>query len=379
MTLVLTEEQQLLQNSAREFVRATFAVDQVRQFRDGDQPLGYSREYWRQMADLGWAGIIFPERYGGLDLGFAELGVVLEELGRYIAPQPFLSTVLLAGNAILLAGGEEQKQAWLPGICAGNKVLALAFQEVGRFSPWQVSTMAEAIPDGFIISGEKRFVLDGYGADQLVVLARTSDSAGDRKGLTLFLVDPDASGVDITALKILDSRNAALIKFDQVNVSTGQIIGEIGLAADVLDTVFDQASAGLTAELTGTISEAFERTIEYLKTRQQFGALIGTFQALKHRAADMFCECELAKSLNMEALRAIDDQYEDCSAIVSAAKARISDTANLIGRESIQMFGGIGMTDEEDIGLFMKRARVAEVTLGDSSYHRERFATLSGF
>ena len=384
MALILNEEQTLLKNSAREFVSATFLVDQVRQFRDGEyrdseQSLGYSREHWQQMAELGWTGIIFPEQYGGLGLGYAELGVVLEELGRSLAAQPFLSTVLLAGNAILLGGSEAQKEAWLPGICAGEKVLALAFQETGRFSPWQVATRAEATADGFRISGEKRFVLDGHGADQLVVLARTSGSTGDKEGLTLFLLAPHASGIETTELSVLDSRNAAIIKLDNTEVSTSQVLGEVGRAADILDSVFDSATAGLNAELLGTMSEAFERTLEYLKTREQFGALIGTFQALKHRAADMFCELEHSISLTMEALRAVDEKRDDSSLMVSAAKARTSDAANLIGREAIQMFGGIGMTDEEDIGLFMKRARVAEITLGDSSYHRERFATLSGF
>ena len=379
MALVLSEEQELLKNSAREFVSATFPVDQVRQFRDSESSLGYSREHWQQMAELGWTGIIFPEQYGGLGLGYAELGVVLEELGRSLAAQPFLSTVLLAGNAILLGGNEAQKEAWLPGICTGEKVLALAFQETGRFSPWHVATRAEATADGFSISGEKRFVLDGHGADQLVVLARTSGLAGDKEGLTLFLLAPQASGIETTELSVLDSRNTAIVKLDKTEVSTSQVLGEVGRAADILDSVFDSATAGLNAELLGTMSEAFERTLKCLKTREQFGELIGTFQALKHRAADMFCELEHAISLTMEALRAIDEKRDDSSLMVSAAKARTSDAANLIGREAIQMFGGIGMTDEEDIGLFMKRARVAEITLGDSSYHRERFATLSGF
>jgi len=384
MTLILSEEQELLKNSAREFVKANFSVDQVRQLRDGaansddGNALRYSRELWQQMAELGWAGIIFPEEYGGLGLGYAELGVVLEELGRSLAAQPFLSTVLLAGNALLLGGSEEQKQQWLPKICSGEATLALAFQETGRFSPWQVKTRAQLNGDGFCISGEKRFVLDGCGTGQLLVLARTSGSAGDQ-GLSLFLLAPDTPGVSITPLSLLDSRNAALITFDNVQVQTRQLVGELDQAATILEPVFDSASAGLNAELLGTLSEAFERTLEYLKTRKQFGALIGSFQALKHRAADMFCEREHAISLTLEALRAIDEQRDDAALLVSAAKARTADVANLIGRESVQMFGGIGMTDEEDIGLFMKRARVAEVTLGDARYHRERFACLSGF
>ncbi|MBQ0720174.1 MAG: acyl-CoA dehydrogenase family protein [Gammaproteobacteria bacterium] len=379
MALVLSEEQQLLKNSAREFVKANFPVDQVRQLRDGGDPLCYCRELWQQMAALGWAGIIFPEEYGGLGLGYAELGVVLEELGRALAAQPFLSTVLLAGNTLLLGGSEAQKQRWLPGICAGESTLALAFQESGRFSPWQVETRAEVVADGFCISGEKRFVLGACGADQLLVLARTSGASGEKEGLSLFLMAPDTPGLETTPQRLLDSRNAAVLNFDKATVPASQLLGELGKAAEILDIVFDCASAGLNAELLGTLSEAFERTLDYLKTRQQFGALIGSFQALKHRAADMFCECELAASLTLEALRALDERRDDMPLMVSAAKARTADVANLIGRESVQMFGGIGMTDEEDIGLYMKRARVAEITLGDSSYHRERFASLSGF
>lgn len=384
MALVLTQEQELLKTSAREFVSATFAVDQVRQFRDQapenqQARLRYSREHWQRMARLGWTGIIFPEAYGGLGLGYAELGVVLEELGRRLAHQPFLSTVLLAGNALLLGGNEAQKQAWLPGICAGDNVLALAFQESGRFSPRQVRTHAQPEGRGFRLSGEKRFVLDGFGADQLLVLARTSGNPDDRDGLTLFLVDPDAAGLDITDLRVLDSRNAALITLDAVKVTAEQVVGKVGRAADFMTIVFERATAGLNAELVGVMSEAFSRTLEYLKTREQFGVLIGTFQALKHRAADIYCEQELAISLTLAGLRAIDDDSAESSLIISAAKARTSDAANLIGRESVQMFGGIGMTDEEDIGLFMKRARVAEITLGDGNYHREQFARLSGF
>ena len=384
MTLVLTEEQALLKNSVREFLNAKCPVNQVRTFRDEDladdvMHLRYCPEQWQAMAELGWAGIIFPEAYGGLGLGYAELGVVMEELGRSLTATPLLSTVLLVGKALLLGGNDAQKDKWLPRICTGDTVLALAFQETGHFSPWQVNTRAEVTPQGYSISGEKRFVLDGYGAERLLVLCRTSEESNDREGLTLFLVAPDAQGVTTTPLRLLDSRNAASLQFAKTPVNEDQIVGELGKAADILDPVFEGAIAGLNAEMLGTLSEAFERTLEYLKTRKQFGELIGSFQALKHRAADMFCERENSMSLNLEALRAIDDQRNDTALIISAAKAQISDAANLMGRESVQMFGGIGMTDEEDIGLFMKRARVAEITFGDSIYHKERFATLSGF
>jgi len=341
--------------------------------------LGYSRAHWREMAELGWTGILFPEQYGGLGLGHAELGVVLEELGRRLLPQPLLSTVLLAGNAILRGGNEAQKQAVLPGICAGELVLAFAFQEQGRFAPWQVAMRATRVAEGYRLAGEKGFVLDGHGADQLLVLARTAGNPGERDGLTLFLLDPHTAGIEGVRSSLLDVRNAARIRFADVKVSMSQVVGEVDRAALILDPVFDGAAAGLSAELVGVLSEAFERTLAYLKIRRQFGALIGSFQALKHRAADMFCERELAASVTLAALRALDAGRADAPALASAAKARTSDVANLIGREAIQMFGGIGMTDEEEIGFFMKRARAAETTLGDGAYHRDRFATLNNF
>lgn len=381
--LVLSEEQELLRRSVREFAAARFDIAQLRAYRDGDaaagQPLCYSRAHWREMAELGWTGILFPEAYGGLGLGYAELGVVLEELGRRLLPQPFLSTVLLAGNAILRGGNEEQKQRVLPGICAGELVLAFAFQEQGRFAPWQIATRATRVADGYRLAGEKRFVLDGHGADQLLVLARTAGSPGERDGLTLFLLDPQTSGVECVRTALLDVRNAARVRFADVRVATDQVVGEVDRAAEILDPVFDGAAAGLSAELVGVLSEAFERTLAYLKVRRQFGVAIGSFQALKHRAADMFCERELAVSVTLAALRALDEGRADAPALASAAKARTSDAANLIGRESIQMFGGIGMTDEEEIGFFMKRARALETTLGDGAYHRDRFATINSF
>ena len=379
MALVLTEEQELLQNSAEEFVRDNSPVSRLRELRDSKDSIGYSRDLWKQMAELGWTGIIFPESYGGSELGYAELGVVLEELGRALAPEPFISTLLLGGNAILLGGSESQKQAILPGICNGEKVVALAFQEQGRFAPYAVSTKAEATGGGFCLTGEKRFVLDGHVADDLLVVARTSGSVGERGGLTLFRVDPAAEGVQVTRTIMVDSRNAARVKLDGVQVGKSEVVGALDGAADLLDLVFDRAAIGQAAELLGTLREAFERTLEYLKTRKQFGVPIGSFQALKHRAAEMFCEVELSTSITLEALRAIDDGRDDVPKLASAAKARVSDAAVLITCEAVQMFGGIGMTDEEEIGFFLKRARAAELTFGDAAYHRDRFASLGGY
>ncbi len=379
MALVLTEEQQLLQETVRDFVREKAPVKHLRQLRDTNDKVGFSRDLWKEMADLGWAGIILPEEHGGSGLGYAELGILLEECGRTLVPEPFLSTVVLGAELIQKGASEAQQKEILGGIAEGRTVLALAHQEQGRYSPYAVSTRAEAAGDGFQLSGKKTFVLDGHVADSLIVVARTSGAAGDRDGLTLFLVPAESAGVSITRTVMVDSRNSAVVELSNVAVSRDQVLGDVGAGADLLDPALDRATVALSAQLLGVLTEAFERTVEYLKTRIQFDVPIGSFQALKHRAAVMFCEVELSKSIVMDALAAIDEGRENASQLVSAAKARTSDTAGLVTREAVQMFGGIGMTDEEEIGFFLKRARAAELTLGDGSFHRDRFAQLNGY
>ncbi len=379
MDLVLPEEQELIKENAAEFLREHAPVTHLRELRDSRDAVGFSRTLWKEMASLGWAGIPFDESVGGAGLGLAELGVVLEECGRSLAPYPFLSTVVLGGGAIDLGGSDAQRQAILPGVCSGECLLALAFQERGRFAPYAIETRAKEEGDGFVLDGCKLFVLDGHVADHLIVAARTSGDARDRDGISLFLVDPASEGCSIERTLMIDSRNAANVTLSALRVPAGALIGQPGRGAEILDAVFDRAAAALSAEMVGLISEVFDRTVEYLKTREQFGVKIGTFQALKHRAAHMFCEVELAQSVVIDALRALDEARPHAARIVSAAKARCSDAASLIGCEGLQMHGGIGMTDEEEIGLFLKRAKAAELTLGDAAYHRDRFARLTGF
>jgi alkylation response protein AidB-like acyl-CoA dehydrogenase len=379
MSLVLSEEQVLLKETAAEFMQEKAPVSHMRELRDAKDELGFSRSLWKEMAELGWTGILLPEEYGGSDLGFAELGVVLEECGRKLAPYPFLSTVVFGASAIALGGNDEQKRAILPGVASGETLLAFAFQDGPRFAPYDIATHAKATSDGYELTGEKLFVLDGQVADHLVVAARTSGGPGDRDGITLFLVDPGAPGVDITRTLMVDSRNAARVRFENAVVSAGRVLGEADRGADLLDALVERGTVALSAELLGIIHEVFERTVSYLKTREQFGVPIGSFQALKHRAAHMFSEVELSQSIVLEALRAVDEERPHRERLVSAAKARCSDTAGLVTREGLQMHGGIAMTDEEDIGLFVKRAKAAELTLGDGIYHRDRFARATGF
>ena len=379
MSLVLTDEQELIKQGAAEFLKEKAPVGHLRELRDNEDAVGFSRALWKEMAELGWAGIPFAEDCGGAGLGLAELGVVLEECGRTLAPYPFLSTTLLGGGALTLAGSESQKQSILQGVCKGDTLLALAFQETSRFAPFAIDTKAERNGSGFRLAGQKLFVLDGHVADQLIVAARSSGTSGERDGITLFLVDPSAEGCAVLRTKMVDSRNAAQVTLSDVKVTSEAVLGEVDGGGEILEAVFDRATAALSAEMVGLICEVFERTVAYLKTREQFGTKIGTFQALKHRAAWMFCEVELAQTVTLDALRALDEERPYASRVVSAAKARCSDTASLVSCEGLQLHGGIGMTDEEEIGLFLKRAKAAELTLGDAAYHRDRFARLTGF
>jgi len=379
VALTLSEEQEVLRATARDFVREHAPVAHLRELRDRRDPVGFSRSLWTRMAELGFAGVVLPLEYGGSGLGYAELGILMEECGCTLMPEPFLSTAVLGSSALLLGASEDLKRKILPGVSSGDTILALAHQESGRFAPYAVSTRAARCDGGFRLDGSKIFVLDGHVANYLVVVARTSGASGDRGGLTSFLMPATAGGLSVERTIMVDSRNAATVRLDGVVVPATDVVGVVDQAADLLDPVFDRGAVALSAQLLGCLTEAFERTLRYLKTRVQFGVPIGSFQALQHRAVQVYCEVELSRSIVLEALRAVDEGRADLPRLASAAKARTSDTAGLVTREAIQMYGGIGMTDEEEIGLFLKRARAAELTLGDGSYHRDRFARVSGY
>lgn len=379
--LVLTDEQQLLQSTAADFARQSLPVSRLRALRDAGDTIGYSPDLWRTMAGLGWPGMLLPEEYDGLGLGYADAIVVLEELGKVLAPEPFLSTVLLAGNAILRGGSEAQKKQLLPRVASGEAVLALAHHEPRtRHRLHHVTTSAAAGTGGsFRLTGVKDIVLDGAAAERLVVSARSSGAPGDRAGISLFLVDPHARGVTVARQQLVDHRVAAIVKLDGAEVPASDLIGTLGAGADVLDATIDRALVGLCAEMLGGMVRSFEMTLAYLKERKQFGVTIGSFQALKHRAARMFIEIELGRSAVMAAARALDDGGPDAPMLAAVAKARLSEGFVLVASEAVQMHGGIGMTDEHDVGFYLKRARAAEILLGDAAYHRDRFATLQDY
>jgi len=380
LQLVLTEDQELLAKTAADFVEERSPVARFRALRDAGDPVGFSKTLWKEMAELGWVGIPFPEAVGGAGMGLSELAVVMEALGGRLAPEPFLSSVLLGGQAVLLGGSDAQQSRWLAPLVAGDAFLALAQQEPrSRYDLHRVACRAERSGAGWRLTGEKVQVLDGHVADALVVVARTSGAESDAEGVTLFLVEPDAPGVMCERQHRVDTRGAARVVLAEAEVGADALLGAEGQGGALLAAVVDRANVGLCAELLGLMAECFARTLAYLKDRVQFGVPIGSFQALKHRAAEMFIEVELARSCVMAAARAVDAGAEDAAKLVSLAKARCSDAALLVTNEAVQMHGGIGMTDEHDIGFYLKRARAAAQSFGDAAAHRSRWADLGGY
>lgn len=379
MALVLDEDQRMIQDTAREFCSSRAPVAQLRALRDERDPLGYSSDVWKEMVELGFTGINIPETHGGTGFGWQALGVILEEAGRQLSASPLLATSMVGTAALVAGGSDAQKEAWLPRIAAGETTLTLALEEGPHHAPWGSALTAKTDGDAFVLDGRKVFVVDGHSADTLVVVARTSGNPGERDGLTLLLVDGKADGVTRTRTIMSDSRNAANIDFAGVRVAADAVLGGVDAGADVLDAILDRARIGVAAEMLGIADEALSRTIDYLKERTQFGAVIGSFQALKHRAADAYTELQLSRSVVLDALTALDEDRDDVPLVASLAKSRIGETLDLISREAIQMHGGNGMTDEFEIGFYLKRARVLEQLFGSTAFHRARYAELAGF
>jgi alkylation response protein AidB-like acyl-CoA dehydrogenase len=380
MQLVLSEDQELIAATARDFVARNSPVARFRALRDANDPLGYSPTILKEMATLGWLGIPFDEKEGGAGLGLAEFVLIVEALGRKLAPEPLVGGIALGGFALALGAPPALRAEWLPRVIEGDKVVALAHQEPGsRYDLLHVETRAEANGQGHRLSGTKAQVQDAFGADAVIVPARTSGAVGDRGGITLFLVESDAPGLSVERQARVDCRNAALLKLDGVVCGPDSMLGGVGEGAALLESVVDRATVVLSAEMLGGMAEVFELTLEYLKTREQFGVKIGSFQALQHRAARVFMEIELARSSVMAAARAVDAGLADAAKLVSLAKARCAGAYGLATNEAVQIFGGVGMTDEYDVGFYLKRARAAELTFGDAAFHRRRWAELGGY
>ena len=378
MDFELTSEHLSLKESVASFVKKDHSFSRLREL--STDPLGYSKEVWKKMADLGWMGLIYPEEYGGLELDFGFVMVLLEEFGKGLLPEPWISSILLGGNMVLLVGTEAQKQDILPAVVSGDLMMTAAYlEEGGRYDIHFCTTSARKSKDGFTLSGKKIFVLDGLSADKFVVTTRTSGSASDEEGLTLFIISRDAEGLEVQPLKTMDGRNACTLELKEIAVSERDMIGELGKGGLVLSTVIEQATAGLCAEMIGGMNAALDMTVSYLSERVQFGRPIGSFQTPQHKAADMFIQKELATSSVYHAIASIEEETDEKALAVSIAKAKCSAAYIEITKTAIQLFGAIGFTNEADIGFFLKRAKVAEILFGDADYHLDRYASLSGY
>ena len=379
MKLILTEEQQFLKDTAKSFSRDKTPTNHFRKLRDDNSSKCWDDSIWQEMVQLGWSGILVPEDFGGSDFGVAGISVIMQELGKTLTPSPLLATAVLGVSTIKLLGSGEQKNMYLPKIVSGEITVALAIDEGSHHSPFNIETSAKLEGDNWVLNGQKVFVIDGASADIILIVARTSGKAGESNGLSVFVADKNSAGLEISRISTADCRNYANITMNNLSLNQNTLLGEIDVAGEVVEKVLDLGRIAIASEMLGNTEEAFEITVNYLKERKQFGVAIGSFQALQHRAAKMFCEIELTKSAVMAAMHAADENSNELERLASLAKFQAGETLHLVSNEAIQMHGGIGVTDEYDIGFYLKRARVAEQIFGTSEYHQARYANISGF
>ncbi len=373
MALILNEQQTMLRDSAHAFVAENAPVSQLRQLRDSRDETGYSKAFWKRCADMGFCGVMVPEEHGGMELGNVEAGIIMEAIGHTLVPTPMLSSAVLATVALREAGTEAQQAQWLPRIASGEAVVALAVDEASRHRPDHLDTRVRREREHLRLDGDKLAVIDGHVADILIVAARDLDN-----NPALYLVDPRQKGVEIERTIMVDSHNAARIRFEELQLAPEALMSG-GSGARALGCALDAGRAMLSAEMLGIADEVFARTVAYLSERKQFGQFIGEFQALQHRAAHLYSEIELVKSAVLKALQDLDAHYGIAGPVCSLAKAKAGEVAKLASQEAVQMHGGIGMTDEFDIGFYMKRIRVAQEMFGDGAFHADRLAQMRGY
>lgn len=379
MALALTEEQSMLGDSVRAFLTEQAPVTHLRALRDSRSPEGYSPALWQRFAELGFTGTLIPEAHGGLGLGAVEAGVIGEALGHTLTPSPFLSSAVIAATLLADGASAEQQAKWLPAIARGSLVATLAVDEKPKHQPQSIALTAQASGNGFRLDGQKTFVVDGHVAGLLIVAARTAGAGSDDEGISLFAVDPASRGVTIERTAMVDAHNAARITFAAVELDADALIGPLHGGRPLLDRVLDLARAVVASELVGIADEVFARTTRYLGERKQFSRTIGEFQALQHRAAHLYCEIEVARAITLKAQQALAGAAGDARLLVTAAKAKAGSAATRAVQEGVQMHGGIGVTDEFEMGFFMKRARVLQELLGDANFHGDRLATLQQY
>ena len=372
---LLTDDQKMLQETAASFLREEGSpAKQLRHWRDTGCTDGYGTALWKQFGELGLTGICIPEEQGGLGLGAVEAALLLEEIGRNLTPSPFLTTAVVGARAI---AGTAHAERWFPGILSGETVLALAIEESRRHAPEQTALSAERRGNGFLLNGAKQFVVHGNSANMVLTVARTAGSPGEIEGLTLFAVPKGA--VEVDSVTLADSSKAARMNFDNVELDADAVVGEVDGGWTPLSRALNAGRAGAAAELVGVAAGATAMTVDYLKQRKQFGKLIGEFQALQHRAAHLYGEIEIARAAVLKAAELVDSGGDKAELMVAVAKAKAAAVSKLAVQEGVQMHGGIGMTDEHDIGLYMKRDAVLGEVFGDVYYHRRRVAELSGY
>jgi alkylation response protein AidB-like acyl-CoA dehydrogenase len=376
MPLILTEEQTMLRDSARDFLAEQAPVSQLRALRDNADADGFSRALWSRFAEMGFTGVLVPESNGGLGLGHVEAGVVMDRIGHQLCASPLLASGLVAVTALRQAGSDAQQQHWLPLLASGKAIATLAVDEGVKHKPGQFSTRATAQGQGWRLDGAKTLVLDGHVADLLIVAASVG---ADDSRTALFLVSPQADGVTVERTVMVDAHNAARVQFKSVELGADALLGTLDAGGPALAAALDVGRAAVAAELMGLADEVFDRTVQYLKDRRQFGKQIGEFQALQHRAAHLYSELQITHAAVLKAQQMLDDDIAGAAATVAMAKARAGRTATLAVQEAVQMHGGMGMTDAFEFGFFMKRARVLQELWGDSNFHLDALARRRGY
>jgi len=374
MSFVLTEEQSLLRDSARVFLAERAPVAELRRLRDTHDATGFSRSLWQAFVEMGFTGMLVPEAHGGLGLGHVETGLVMQEIGRNLTASPFFASSVVAVSAIARGASPAQQASLLPPLARGERIATLAVDETSKHRPDQIALRATRTERGWQLSGQKTFVLDGHVADWLIVAARTSGTPGDERGIALFLAARATPGVEVEHVVMVDTRNTARIRFDNVALDADALLGDAKNGAVAMQAALDTGRVAAAAEMLGLADEVFARTLAQLKERKQFERRIGEFQALQHRAAMLYCDIELARAAVMFASSQLDARASDAWTAVAVAKARAGSSVNRAVQEGVQMHGGMGMTDELDLGLFMKRARVLQELFGDASFHADRLA-----
>ncbi len=376
MDFELNDDQRLLLDNVASFVKKESPIDRFRKQRDVEA--GWSKAMWAQMGELGWLGLPFSESAGGMGMSFLESALLLERFGTSLVPEPYISSVVVGGSALAKAGTAAQQEQWLAPMIAGQTTLTLAYaEEKGRFDVNHVEARAERSGDGYVLAGKKLWALHADSADQIIVSARTSGTAKDANGISLFVLD--RANVKLQPQKTLDGRRAAHVELHNVKVGKDALLGAEGQGGALLEEIVDLGAAAACAEGGGVLETVLEMTREYLCDREQFGVKIGTFQALQHRAVDMFVEVQLAKSTTLLAALKVDAPVAERKRAISVAKTQLAESGHFVTRQGIQLHGGIGVTDEHNVGLYFKRMNVLAALFGDSEHHLRRFASLPSF